>query len=114
MAYKQVILVREDLRLPKGKLAVVSSHASVECVLKSDRKIVASWRKEGAKKIVLRVKDLNELLKYEDMANSEGVKSALISDAGKTVLAPGTIACLCIGPDTDSKIDNMTGKLRMV
>ncbi len=34
--YKQVILVRQDLKLPKGKLADQAAHASVEAVLKSD------------------------------------------------------------------------------
>ena len=35
MAYKQVILVRKDLDLPKGKLAAQAAHASVEATLKS-------------------------------------------------------------------------------
>ena len=57
MRYKQVILVREDLKLPKGKLASQCSHASVDATLKSDKKIIDLWKKEGAKKIVLKVKD---------------------------------------------------------
>ena len=40
MQYKQVILAREDLKLPKGKLAAQCSHASVDATLKSDKKIV--------------------------------------------------------------------------
>ncbi|MBI2656920.1 peptidyl-tRNA hydrolase, partial [Candidatus Woesearchaeota archaeon] len=55
MPYKQVILVREDLKLPKGKLAAQSSHASVDATLKSDKNIVDLWKKEGGKKIVLKV-----------------------------------------------------------
>ena len=63
MPYKQVILVREDLKLPKGKLAAQVSHASVDATLKSDKKIVELWKKEGGKKIVLKVKDEKELFK---------------------------------------------------
>ena len=37
MSLKQVILVRQDLKLPKGKLASQCSHASVESVLRSDK-----------------------------------------------------------------------------
>ncbi len=46
MRYKQVILVRQDLKLPKGKMAAQVAHASVEAVLKSDKKTVESWRDE--------------------------------------------------------------------
>ena len=40
MPYKQVILVREDLKLPKGKLGSQVAHASVDATLKSDKKVV--------------------------------------------------------------------------
>jgi len=36
---KQVILVRTDLKMPKGKISVQCSHASVESVLKSSKDI---------------------------------------------------------------------------
>ena len=61
-------MVREDLKLPKGKLAAQVRHASVDATLKSDRKIVDLWKKEGGKKIVLNVKDEEELFKYKEMA----------------------------------------------
>lgn len=114
MPYKQVILVREDLKLPKGKLSSQVAHASVDVTLKSDKKIVEMWKKEGAKKIVLKVKDDKELFKYKQMAEDFGLKTALITDAGHTVLEPGTITCLGIGPDLEEKIDKVSGKLKMV
>ncbi len=114
MPYKQVILVREDLKLPKGKMAAQSSHASVDAVLKSDKKIVDLWKKEGGKKIVLKVKDDKELFRYRQMAEDAGLKTALITDAGHTVLEPGTITCLGIGPDDEDRVDQITGKLKMV
>ena len=112
--YKQVILVREDLKLPKGKLAAQSSHASVDATLKSDKKIIEMWKKEGGKKIILKVKDEKELLDYKRLADSYGLKTALIIDAGLTVLEPGTMTCLGIGPDSDEKIDKVSGKLKMM
>ena len=114
MPYKQVILVREDLKLPKGKLSAQVAHASVDTTLKSDKKIVELWKKEGAKKVVLKVKDEKELLKYKKTAEDLGLKTALIKDAGRTVLEPGTITCLGIGPDLEEKIDKVSGKLKMM
>ncbi|MBI2138166.1 peptidyl-tRNA hydrolase [Candidatus Woesearchaeota archaeon] len=111
---KQVILVRDDLKLPKGKLSVQVAHASTAALLKSHKDDLAKWQREGMKKIVLKVKDLNELLHYKKIAEDVFLVCALIEDAGKTVVEPGTVTCLGIGPDKEEKIDKITGKLKMV
>ncbi|RLE38625.1 peptidyl-tRNA hydrolase [Candidatus Woesearchaeota archaeon] len=109
---KQVILVRGDLKLPKGKLAAQSSHASVDAVLKSNKKIVKMWRLQGMKKVVLRVSGLKELKHCINAANAAGLTTTIITDAGKTVVEPGTITCGAIGPDEAEKIDEITGHLK--
>jgi PTH2 family peptidyl-tRNA hydrolase len=114
MEYKQVILVRMDLKLPKGKMAAQCSHASVEAVLNSSKKKVDEWRSQGQKKIVLKVKDEKELLHYQNLAKDENLVASLITDAGRTCIAPGTKTCVGIGPDEEEKIDSVTGKLKMV
>ena len=111
---KQVILVRADLKLPSGKLAAQVAHAAVEAVLKSSKSKVDEWHNEGMKKVVLEVKDLDELKKYQQLAKAEKLVASLITDAGHTVVEPGTVTCLGIGPDEDSKIDKVTGKLKMI
>ncbi len=111
MAYKQVILIRQDLKLPKGKLAAQCAHASVEAVLKSDSEVVKKWRKEGMAKIVVKVKDEKELLAYFQQAKEKGLTTALITDAGRTVVVPGTKTCAAIGPDEEQKVDEITDKL---
>lgn len=111
---KQVILVRKDLKLPKGKLAAQVAHASVDAALKTDRRLLDLWRAQGMKKVVLEVADEKELRIYERQARDEGLKVALITDAGRTVLEPGTTTCLGIGPDSESRIDRITGKLKVL
>ncbi|MBU0456848.1 MAG: peptidyl-tRNA hydrolase Pth2 [Nanoarchaeota archaeon] len=111
---KQVILVRQDLKLPKGKLSAQVAHASVEAVLKSDAKLIKAWRSEGMAKIVLKVKDENNLIKYFQLAKDEGLTASLITDAGKTVIAPGTKTCVAIGPDEEEKIDKITSELPLL
>ncbi len=112
--YKQVILLRQDLKLPVGKASSQVAHASVDATLRSDKKIVDLWKKEGGKKVILKVKDEKELLKYKQMAEDIGLKAALIMDAGRTVLEPGTVTCLGIGPDLEEEIDRVSGKLKMM
>jgi len=111
---KQVILVRMDLKLPKGKLAVQCAHASSEAALNSDKDKVKEWRSIGAKKVILKVDDETQLIKYLQIAKDHGLKTVMITDAGKTVIAPGTKTCVGIGPDIEEKIDEVTGKLKMV
>jgi len=112
--YKQVILVRTDLKLPKGKLASQVAHASVEAVLRSSKESVKAWRSEGMKKVVLEIADLQELYKYKQQAEDLGLITAVITDAGHTVVEPGTTTCLGIGPDAEEKIDKVTGKLKIL
>lgn len=114
MEYKQVILVRKDLKLSKGKGMAQVAHASTECVLKSDREIVKKWQSQGMKKSVLAVKDLQELLEFKHRAEDAGLVASLIVDAGRTHLEPGTTTCLGIGPDKEEKIDRITGKLKLI
>jgi len=114
MDFKQVILVRMDLKLPAGKLAVQVAHASVEAVHRSDKNIVKHWRSEGMKKVVLKVPNLEELYHYGEEAKKLGLTTAIITDAGLTTVAPGTTTCMAIGPDAEVKIDKVTGNLKIL
>ncbi len=108
---KQVIVVRMDLNMPKGKLAAQVAHASVDCVLKTDKKTVDEWKREGGMKVVLKGKDLKHLEELRRKAARLKLRSSLVRDAGHTVLKPGTTTCLGIGPDSEDKIDRVTGDL---
>ncbi len=112
--YKQVILVRQDLKLPKGKACAQCSHASVEATLRSDSNIVANWRMEGMAKIVLKVHDEKELIKYFQMAKEQGITASLITDAGHTVVRPGTKTCAALGPDTVDNLDPLVKDLKLL
>jgi len=110
---KQVILVRQDLKMPKGKLAAQVAHAAVEAALNSRLRKVDKWRVEGMKKVILKVKDKRELFQYKKKADSHGYVTAVIKDAGKTFFKKPTVTCLAIGPEED-KIDAITGELSMM
>ncbi|MBI1969405.1 aminoacyl-tRNA hydrolase, partial [Candidatus Woesearchaeota archaeon] len=104
--------VRSDLKLTPGKLAAQVAHAAVEAVLRSDEEKVKSGRREGMMKIVLKVKDEKELHGYNQQAKDVGLITALITDAGHTVVEPGTVTCVAIGPDKAGVIDTVTGELQ--
>jgi len=106
--------MRKDLKISKGKTGAMCAHASSEATFRSDDQKIKAWRKDGMKKVVLKVKDEEELLRFKKLADKEKLVNALIRDAGKTQLNPGTITCLGIGPDKEEKIDKVSGKLKVL
>lgn len=112
--YKQVIIVRKDLSLGKGKLAVQVAHASLQAYKKAIKETSKAWEEEGAKKVVLQVENKDDLIHYFEEAKRMGFSTALIKDAGLTEVPPGTITALGIGPDESKKIDKLTRNLPLL
>ncbi len=114
MALKQIILVRKDLKLPKGKMAAQVAHAALDAALKADKKLMQEWLSVGGGKIVLSVADEKEMLHLFGRAKDAGLPASLITDAGHTVVEPGTRTCVGIGPAEGKRIDAITRHLKMV
>jgi len=115
--YKQVIVVRSDLKMSKGKLAVQVAHASVSAFyesMKYKKDVAIGWLHRHQPKIVLKVDNEVELLEIHRKAVESGLISVVIRDAGLTELPPGTVTCIGIGPDNKDKIDQITGSLSLL
>lgn len=112
--FKQVIVVRTDLKLSKGKLATQVAHASSEASLKADKKIIFGWKKSGMKKIVLKGDSKEHLYRLLQESKDRGLVTSLIQDAGKTEVTPGTVTALAIGPASEDEIDKLTKDLKMI
>ena len=112
--YKQAIILRKDLKWNKGKMICHACHATVGSLKKSDEKIVKSWEKEGAEKVVLKVKDLKELKRIYKKVKDAKLPCILVKDAGLTQLKKGTVTAVGIGPAEEKKIDKITGKLKLL
>ena len=108
-AMKQVIVLRTDLQMSTGKLVVQACHASVAAVLRAKTEDVENWNGEGQTKIALAVNSLAELESLRSRCEALGILHVLISDAGRTELAPGTITALAIGPADEALIDKVAG-----
>ncbi len=111
---KQVIIVRQDLKMDKGKCAAQCAHASVDSVLLSSRKTIDLWKADGMKKVVLKVKSVRELMDYKKKAQKKGLVVAIIKDAARTFFKKPTITCMALGPDDEDKIDSVTKDLKML
>ena len=112
--YKQVIVVRADLKMSSGKIATQAGHAAVSSAEEARKKHPEwwnDWLTEGQCKIAVKVGSKQELLELEKRAKELKLPSSLISDRGLTELPPGTVTCLGIGPAPAHQVDKVTWKL---
>ncbi len=111
---KQTIVVNEALRLPRGKLAAQVAHAALDAFLRAPPEDRDAWLGEGMPKVVLAVFTPEALLDVARLAAEAGLPTALIRDAGRTVVAAGTPTCVGLGPAAADRIDAITRDLRLV
>ncbi|ADV65394.1 peptidyl-tRNA hydrolase Pth2 [Desulfurococcus mucosus] len=114
---KQVIMVRSDLGMSKGKIAAQVAHASVMAAFEAyfkHREWFEEWWRSGQKKIVVKLEGEEELVKRYMEAVSQGLPASIVRDAGLTELPPGTVTAAAIGPAPDERVDKLTGDLRLL
>ncbi|KAH7645548.1 peptidyl-tRNA hydrolase 2, mitochondrial [Dermatophagoides farinae] len=113
--YKMVMVIRNDLKMGKGKACAQCSHAAV-LAYKQARKstnLMKKWSECGQRKVVLKVDSEKELLDVMHNARKNGLISVLIQDAGRTQIESGTRTAIAIGPAKGSLIDQVTGHLKL-
>jgi PTH2 family peptidyl-tRNA hydrolase len=113
---KQVIVVRTDLDMGRGKIAAQVGHA---CVLGAEhvRKSNPDWFKEwwsGQEKVVVKVSSLKELEEIKEDAISLNIPWSEVTDAGHTQIEPGTTTCISLGPAPEDIVDKITGNLKLL
>jgi len=111
---KQVIVVNERLRLPRGKLAAQVAHAAVGAQLTANPNATASWLALGMPKVVFAGRSVEHLLELEALARSAGLPVLLVQDAGRTVVPEGTVICVGIGPATEEELAAITSELKLL
>lgn len=127
---KQVIVMRKDLKMRKGKMIAQGAHASLKVFLdranlflNSPSKTVMSiditpemrtWLNSSFTKIVVYVNSEEELLSLHDKAKENGLPVALIKDLGFTEFKEPTYTCFAVEPADAKAIDKITGHLPLL
>jgi PTH2 family peptidyl-tRNA hydrolase len=122
---KQVIVIRKDLKMRRGKEIAQGAHASMAWLSRrmtveggagsvALREPEARWLTGRFAKVCLQVESEAELLDVHARAQAAGLESQLITDAGHTEFhCVPTNTCVGIGPDYADKIDAVTGSLKL-
>lgn len=124
---KQIIIVRKDLGMKKGKLAAQVAHASLSAFLRfSDRteesiyvdlnrdEALKQWLSGSFAKIVVAVDSLEELNQCYQNAIAAEIPASYIEDNGVTVFnGVKTPTCVGVGPAKSEVLDSLFGQLKL-
>lgn|SRR5574343_42707 len=123
---KQVIVIRKDLNMRKGKMIAQGAHASMKVILDmatefTDKIVInlnpmlTEWLCGTFTKIVVAVDSEEELLDIAEKAKQSGIYYSLITDVGRTEFHGNpTHTAVAIGPDDEEKINKITGHLKLL
>jgi PTH2 family peptidyl-tRNA hydrolase len=126
LTHKQVIVIRKDLNMRKGKMVAQGAHASMAAILSiavlSDTGLnipndprIQDWLRGKFTKVCVSVNSENELLALHEQAKVAGLLTALIQDSGLTEFGGvATYTAVAIGPDLKSTVDSITGNLPLL
>lgn len=101
----------------RGKEISQGAHAAMAFLAKNGTdfdEVVSNWLLMGQTKITLQIDSEEELVALYELAKRRGLRSHLITDAGRTEFdGVPTKTCLAIGPNKSEKIDKLTGNLKL-
>lgn len=134
MKTKQVIVIRADLKMRRGKEIAQGSHASLAFLTRQLQsknwffrfyewifghrirlsEVQKFWIDNSYAKVCVRVNSEADLKEIEKKALESGLVCHLITDSGRTEFkGVPTATCLAIGPDRSELIDAVTGHLEL-
>ena len=117
---KQVIVMRTDLNMRKGKMVAQGGHAAIGSLRDAwSHGLYADcadfWFQTGATKVCVGVSSETELMAVYARAKADNLPAYLVTDAGHTEFhGVPTRTCLAIGPAWTDEIDAITGSLRLL
>jgi peptidyl-tRNA hydrolase, PTH2 family len=126
----QVIVIRRDLKMRRGKEIAQGSHASMAFLTRRLNTVVrhpdetlcslaltvaeTTWLYSSFSKVTCWTDSEMELLRLDKAARDAGLQSHLVTDSGLTEFhGEPTITALAIGPDFADLIDPITGHLEL-
>lgn len=114
--HKQMLVMRKDLNMRKGKLIAQGAHASMKAYLENkDHPAIAAWLAGRFAKIAVSVDSEAELFEIAERAKAAGLIVSMVTDAGFTEFnGVPTNTCIAVGPATIDELQPITGHLKLL
>jgi len=94
---KQFIIVPKRPRMSVGKIASQVAHASFMGLEYEDKELIEEWKKNGMCVIVLKCKDVSQLMGIDKYFDQWGIEHWMYIDEGLTEVDMGTPTALSTG-----------------
>ncbi|KAL9344833.1 hypothetical protein Peur_062508 [Populus x canadensis] len=120
--FKMVLVVRNDLKMGKGKIAAQCSHATLglyKKLLNRAPKALNRWEMCAQPKVVVKIESEEDMLVLQERAKSLKLPTHITIDAGRTQIAPNSRTVMAIlGKSFRSRpvevVDDVTGGLKLL
>ena len=121
---KQLILIRRDLKMRRGKEIAQGAHAAMAfltSVISPEGHFMRAltykelqWIGGSFTKIVLQVQDWDAIISAFQLARDHNIQAKLIVDNGATEFSNApTVTALAIGPEDSEVLDPLFGNLKI-
>ncbi|CAH1446574.1 unnamed protein product [Lactuca virosa] len=114
--FKMVLVVRNDLKMGKGKIAAQCSHATLglyKKILHRAPKALNRWEMCGQVKVVVKIESEDDMLVLQEKAKSMAIPTHIVIDAGRTQIAPNSRTVMAVLGPADM-VDDVTGGLKLL
>ncbi|KAL3837959.1 hypothetical protein ACJIZ3_022550 [Penstemon smallii] len=114
--FKMVLVVRNDLKMGKGKIAAQCSHATLglyKKILNRAPKSLSRWEMCGQVKVVVKIESEDDMLVLQERAKSLNIPTHITIDAGRTQIAPNSRTVMAVLGPADL-VDDVTGGLKLL
>lgn len=114
---KLVLVVRQDLKMEKGKIAAQCGHATLAAYKYNQTKnpeLLRHWERRGQAKVVVKAPSKEVFDEVQRQARAKGVFAYAIQDAGRTQVEPGSRTVLAVGPAPLAEVDALTRHLKLL
>ncbi|KAG8381668.1 hypothetical protein BUALT_Bualt06G0145400 [Buddleja alternifolia] len=105
--FKMVLVVRNDLKMGKGKIAAQCSHATLglyKKILNRAPKSLNRWEMCGQVKVVVKIESEDDMIALQERAKVLNLPTHITIDAGRTQIAPRPA----------DLVDDVTGGLKLL
>lgn len=112
---KQILILRTDLKMRRGKEIAQGAHASMGGYLAHRRDpFMRMWLEGAFAKIAVGIDSEDALLALHENARAAGLPVCLIQDAGRTEFkGEKTYTALSVGPGDPELLASLTGHLKL-